>query len=87
MSGTLLPGETMAVHGSYSIHVFAPNATATLVNSHFPDEPTSFIPVVLLDAVTPSTSIFIELAGTIRLDTADTDAKCSVVAVNIGGSR
>ncbi len=83
----LKSGEMMSVHGSYSIHVYAPNAPASLMNTHFVDEAASWIPVVLLDAVTPSTSIFIDLAGTIRLDTADPDAVASIVSVNIGGSR
>jgi hypothetical protein len=87
MSGVLLPGESMKVHGSYSIHVYAPNATATLENTHFADAADSWMPVVLLDSVTPNTSIFIELAGEVRFTTTDPDARASLVSVNIGGSR
>ncbi|HBE68508.1 MAG TPA: hypothetical protein DDW52_10210 [Planctomycetaceae bacterium] len=86
MSGILSPGESATVHGSYSIHIFAPAGTGTLVNSHFPDEPASFVPVDLLNDE-GSASVFIDLAGTVRFDSADPDARCSLVAINIGGSR
>lgn len=83
----LSPGESMPVHGSYSIFVYAPNSEATVENTHFVSVADSWVPVALLDDVTASTSIFIDLAGSLRFVSEDVDALCSVVSVNIGGSR
>lgn len=86
-SGVMCPGDSLQVHGSYSVFIHAPAAAATLYNSHFPTIPTSFVPVVKLDAVTPAVGIFIDLAGTVVFQSTDPSARCSMVPVNIGGTR
>jgi hypothetical protein len=77
-----------SVYGLAVIHIFSPGAgNATLQNTHFVDEPTSWADVVQCAAVDNSAGVVLELAGSVQLVGTDPAAQCSIVIMSQGGMR
>ncbi len=87
MSGVLKPGDVMATHGTFAIHVYSPNVAASLENSHFPHVADSWFSIVECEDVIGNSGAVLELAGSVRLVGGDSSTMASLVCVSIGGLR
>ena len=83
----LKPGDDpLAVRGTYALHLFSPGADATVQNTHFLDDPNSWVAVTQLESVS-NAGVVLELGGFLRVIDGDANTRLSAIAVSIGGLR